>query len=205
MGQKCRMWPKMPDLVDFGQKIHFSGEGVKLLVSSYQGTNETPFPCWKHRWVRLQLAARAKNVLFDPKIWIFGAKSQLLYGNHDFCQQGISQVYPGLKLSHSDHPKKIPFSELGVIFRGSPLFLSVSGHSHFRGISTLNFGTFSTKLGGTVWAIKQMTQNDNGPDLGRNYVETAIFTFSRKVVFWPKMGLNPKKHPKFLKRLIFIW
>ena len=28
---------------------------------------------------------------FDPKIWIFGAK----YGNRNFCQQGISQVYPG--------------------------------------------------------------------------------------------------------------
>ena len=27
----------------------------------------------------------------------------------------------------------------------------------------------------------------------------------RKVFFWPKMGFNPKNHPKFLKRLIFIW
>ena len=50
-----------------------------------------------------------------------------------------------------------------------------------------------------------MTQNDNRPGSGRNYVETDVFTFGRKVVFWPKMGFNSKNHPKFLKRLIFIW
>ena len=47
------------------------------------------------------------------------------------CQQGISPVFPGLQLSHSDHPKKISVSVLWVIFRGSPLVLAVSGHSHF--------------------------------------------------------------------------
>ena len=35
-------------------------------------------------------------------------------------------------------PKNISVSEQWVIFRGSPLFLALSGHSHFRGISTLN-------------------------------------------------------------------
>ena len=50
-----------------------------------------------------------------------------------------------------------------------------------------------------------MTQNDNRPGPGQNYGETAIFTFGRKVLFLLKMGFNPKKHPKFLKRLIFIW
>ena len=50
-----------------------------------------------------------------------------------------------------------------------------------------------------------MTQNDNGPGPGRNYGEMAVFMFGRKVVFWPKIGFNPKNHPKFLKRLIFIW
>ena len=61
------------------------------------------------------------------------------------------------------------------------------------------------KLDGTVQAIKKMTQNDNGPGLGRNYGETDVFMFDQKVFFWPKMGFNPKNHPKFLKRLIFIW
>ena len=44
-------------------------------------------------------------------------------------------------------------------------------------LKTLNFGPLSTKLGGTVGAIKKITHNDNGPDLGRNYGETADFTF----------------------------
>ena len=77
-------------------------------------------------------------------------------------------------------PKKFSVSELGVIFGGSPLFLAVLGLCHERGISTLNFGPFSTKLGGNVRAIKKMTPNDNGPGPGRNYGETAVFTFSRK-------------------------
>ena len=134
-----------------------------------------------------------------------GQKVNFFYGNRDFCQQCISQVYPGLQLSHSDHPKKISISKLGIIFRGSPLFLAPLGHSHDRGISTLNFGPFSTKLGGIVRAIKKITQNDNGHGPGRNYGETAVFTFGRKVFFWPKMGFNTKIHPKFLKRLMFIW
>ena len=79
-------------------------------------------------------------------------------------------------------PKKISVSELGVIFWGSPLFLAVFGHSHVRRATTLNFGPISTKLGGIVRAIKKMTQKDNGPGLGRNYGETGVFTFGRKVV-----------------------
>ena len=73
------------------------------------------------------------------------------------------------------NPKKISVSELGVIFWGSPLFLAVFGHSHVRGATTLNFGPISTKLGGTVRAIKKMTQKDNGPGNGRNYGETGVF------------------------------
>ena len=103
---------------------------------------------------------------------------------------------PALQLSDSDHPKKISVSELRVIFWASPLFLALLGHSHVRGVPTLNFGPISTKLGGTVRAIKKMTQKDNGPGPGRNYGETGVFTFGRKVVFGLKMGLTPKNHPK---------
>ena len=63
-------------------------------------------------------------------------------------------------------------------------------------ISILNFGPFSTKLGGTVQAIKKMTQKDNGPGPGRNYGETGVFTFGRKVFFGLRMGHTPKNHPK---------
>ena len=93
-------------------------------------------------------------------------------------------------------PQKISVSELGVIFWGSPLILAVFGHSHVRGVPTLNFGPITTKLGGTVRAIKKMTQNDNGPGPGRNYRERGVLTFGRKVVFGLKMGLTPKNHPK---------
>ena len=93
-------------------------------------------------------------------------------------------------------PKKFSVSELGVIFWGSPLFLAIFGHSHFRGATTLSFGPISTKLGGIVRTIKKMTQKDNGPGPGRNYGETGVFTFGRKVVFGLKMGLTQKNHPK---------
>ena len=95
-------------------------------------------------------------------------------------------------------PDVIPKSTYwpGVIFWGSPLFLAVFGHSHVRGATTLNFGPISTKLGGIVRAIKKMTQKDNGPGPGRNYGETGVFTFGRKVVFGLKMGFTPKNHPK---------
>ena len=82
---------------------------------------------------------------------------------------------PGATTFPVGQSQKNSVSELGVIFRGSPLFLALSGHSHVRGISTLNFGPFSTKLGGTLRAIKKKTQNDNGPGLGRNYGETSVY------------------------------
>ena len=53
-----------------------------------------------------------------------------------------------------------------------------------------------SQLGGTVWADNKMTQKDNGPGPGRNYVEMGVFTFGRKVVFGLKMGLTPKNRPK---------
>ena len=65
---------------------------------------------------------RTKICNVDPKIWIFGAKSQFLFCNRDFCQQSISQLYQGLQLSHSDHPKKISVSEIGFIFGAHPCF-----------------------------------------------------------------------------------
>ena len=61
-------------------------------------------------------AARGENVVFWPKnLDIWGKKSIFLYSDRDFYQQGISQVYPGLQLSHSDHSEKIFVSELGLI------------------------------------------------------------------------------------------
>ena len=60
-------------------------------------------------------------------------------------------------------PKKFSVSELGVIFWGSPLFLAIFGHSHFRGATTLNFGPISTKLGGIVRTIKKIPRRTTDP------------------------------------------
>ena len=95
-----------PNLAVFGPEIQFFwGQGVKILVPSYRDSNETPFSCWKHWSVRLQLAARGENVLFLPQnLDIWGQKSFFLFWNQEFCQQGISPVYQGLQLSNWDHP-----------------------------------------------------------------------------------------------------
>ena len=49
MGQKCRYLAKNasfgPIFSVFGPTIQFLGDGIKLFVSSYQGTNETPLSC----------------------------------------------------------------------------------------------------------------------------------------------------------------
>ena len=64
-GPKCQFWAKFGRF--WAQNPIFWGQGVKILVPSYRDSNETPFLCWKHWSVRLQLAARGKNVLFWPQ------------------------------------------------------------------------------------------------------------------------------------------
>ena len=56
---------------------------------------------------------------------------------------------------------------------------------------------FQRNSGESSGSIKKMTQKDNGPGPGRNYGETGVFTFGRKVVLGLKMGLTPKNHPKW--------
>ena len=174
-----QIWPFL------GLKFIF-WDGVKLLVSLYQGTNEIPFPFWKHWPVRFKLVARDENVQFWPKnLDIWGEKSIILYGDCDICQKSILPVCPGLQLS---------VSELWVIFRGSPLFLVVLGNSQITIISTLNFGLFSTQ-----------TQNDKGPGPGQNYGETAVYTFSQKVFFWEKSILSQKNTQNLLRDWYLFW
>ena len=116
------------------------------------------------------MAARGENVLFLPQnLDIWGQKSIFCLMIAIFVDGTNDHYTRGYNFPIGTTPQKISVSKLGVIFRGSPPFLALSGHSHVRGISTLNFGPFSTKLGGTVQAVMKMTQNDNGPGLGRNY------------------------------------
>ena len=175
-----QIWPFL------SQNSIFWGERVKLLVPSYQESNETPFSCWNiGRW--------GSNWSLGGKMCFFGPKN-FFYSDHDFCQWGISQVYPGLQLSHSDHPEKNSVSEQWVIFRGSPLFLALLGNSHARGISTLNFGPFSMKLGGIVQAIKKMTQNDNGPVRAGITTKQPFLRSAEKCFFGWKCFLSQKTH-----------
>ena len=100
------------------------------------------------------MAARGENVLFLPKnLDIWGEKSFFCMVIAIFVNRAYHKYTWGYNFPIRT-TQKISISELGIIFRGSSLFLAVSGHSHFRGISTLNFGQFSTKLDGTVRAIK---------------------------------------------------
>ena len=143
-----QIWPFL------GPKSNFWGQGVKILVPSYRDSNETPFSCWKHWSVGLKLAARGKNVLFWPQnLDIWGQKSIFCLVIAIFVDGANDHYTRGSNFPIGTTPKKISVSELGVIFWGSPLFLAVFGHSHFRGATTLNFGPISTKLRGTVWAI----------------------------------------------------
>merc|ERR1712004_172079 len=143
--------------------------------------------------VGLKLAARGENVLFLPQnLDIWGQKSIFCLMIAIFVDGTNDHYTRGYNFPIGTTPKKNPVSELGVIFWGSPLFLAVLGLCDDRGRGTFNFGPISTKLGGTLRAIKKMTQKDNGPGPGRNYRETGVFTFGQKVVFGLKMGLPQK-------------
>ena len=113
------------------------------------------------------MAARGKNVLFLPKnLDIWGKKSIFCMVMAIFVNRAYHKYARGYNFPIQTNPKKISVSEQGLIFQGSPLFLAVLGLCRIISISTLNFGPFLTKLGGTVHKI--MTNNDNGPGNGRN-------------------------------------
>ena len=187
MGQKCQYLAKKASFgwnsAVFGQKNHFWGEWSKTF-GTYQGANETP--CWKHWPVRLLWAARDKKVQFWPEFFLcLGPKGIFFVWESRFFVKRAYHRYAWGCPKKVSTPKKISVSELWVIFGGSPRFLAIWGHSHFKSISTFNS---STKLGGTVRAIK----NDNGPGSSRNYGETAVFTFVQKSVFLAKNPFFPK-------------
>ena len=83
---------------------------------------------------------------------IWGKKSIFCIVIAIFVDGAYHQYTRGYNFPIGTTPNKISVSELGVIFWGSPLFLALLGLCRIIGISTLNFGPFSTKLGGTVWA-----------------------------------------------------
>ena len=140
------------------------------------------------------------KMCFWPKnLDIWGKKSIFGVVIAIFVNRAYHQYAWGYNFPIRTTPTQISVSMLWVIFQGSPLFMALLGLCLFIDISTLNFGLFSAKLGGTVRTIKKMTQNDNGLGPSQNYGETGDFTFNGKVFFWPKMHLNPKNTQNILR------
>ena len=90
------------------------------------------FLCWKHWTVQLKLAARDENVQFWPKNFdIWGQKSFFCMVIAIFVNWAYHQYARGYNFPIQTTPKRISISKLWVVFRGTPLFLAVSGHSDF--------------------------------------------------------------------------
>ena len=153
-----QIWPFL------GPKSNFLGAGSKNFGTLVSGFQWDTFFVLKHWSVRLKLAARGKNVLFWPQnLDIWGQKSIFCLVIAIFVDGTNDHYTRGYNFPIGTTPKKFSVSELGVIFWGSPLFLAVLGLCHDRGIGTLNFGPISTKLGGTVRAIKKWPRRTTDP------------------------------------------
>ena len=103
----------MPVWAKFGlfwaQNPIFWAQGVKILVPSYWDSNETPFSCWKHWSV--------------DKFGYLGPKVNFLFNDRDFCWCSKWPLYPGLQLSHRNHPQKIfRFRARGHFLGLTPVF-----------------------------------------------------------------------------------
>ena len=112
----------------------------------------------------------------------------------------ISPPHPEVTLDNFGFPVGGRLAARRAVFRPPGRILAIFGSGRISKGSTLNFGPRSTKLVGTIRVTKKITHTDNGPGPGRNYGETAAFTFCRKVENGPKIRFSPKK----AKRLIFI-
>ena len=129
MFQKCLYLAKNasfgPNLAVFGPKIQFFwGQGVKILVPLYWDSNETPFSCWKHWSVRLQLAARGENVLFWPQnLNIWGQKSFFCLVIAIFVDGANDHYTRGYNFPIGTTPKKIfRFRARGHFLGLTPVF-----------------------------------------------------------------------------------
>ena len=186
-----QIWPFL------GPKSNFWGAGSKnfgTLVSGFQWDIFfvlKNIDHWGSNW-----PLGAKNVLFWPQnLDIWGQKSIFCLVIAIFCWWNKWPLYPGLQLSHRNHPQKnFRVRARGHFFGAHPCFLAVFWpFPLLEGQLPLIFGPISTKLGGIVQVIKKMTQKDNRPGPGRNYGETGVFYVPPKSGFGPKNGSYPKK------------
>ena len=134
-GQKCQFWTKFGRF--WAKKSIFSEGGwSKTFDSLISGKQwDTFFLCWKHWPVRFLLAAGDENVQFWPEnLDIWGQKSIFCFGIAIFVKRVHHQYTLDYSFPIRTTLTKISVSKLWVIFWGSPRFLAISGHSHFRSI-----------------------------------------------------------------------
>ena len=104
-GPKCQFWAKFGRF--WAQNPIFWGQGVKILVPSYQDSNETPFSCWKHWSVRLQLAHQKVFPLLTV-----GAPSARRPGLDKNSVHAFSSPPMIYYLPHSGHNRRGPANRL---------------------------------------------------------------------------------------------
>ena len=107
LGQKCQFWAKFGCFL--AKNPIFWGEGVKLLVPSYPGTNKTPF-------------FELKALTIEAPI---GAKSNFFLELRFLSTGHIISIPGAITFPVGTTPKKISVFDLLVSFRGKPQFLAV--------------------------------------------------------------------------------
>merc|ERR1712218_53207 len=143
-----------------------------------------------------------KNCIFGPKICIFYTtlmKPPFFRVRRSRLNGIISPPYPEVTLDNFGFPVGGRLAARRAVFRppGRILAFFGSGRNHY--ISTPNFEAYLTKLVGTIRVTKKMTYLDYGDGPGRNYGETAVFTFCRKAENGPKSGFFRKNFRNLLK------
>ena len=159
----------------FGQKSIFFGNG--------------PIFCLFHDWT-----PKRQHFCVDPHFLARTDPTQWDHKNPIF-------PYPGVTLDNFGFPVGGRSAARRDVFRSLGRILAISGQSPIAFISTLNFGPWSTKLGGTIRATLTT-------DLVLAWIteKTDVFLFCQKVENGQKICFFlPKKHPRSAKRLQFIW
>ena len=126
---------------------------------------------------------------FDPKISIYGAKSQFFVLESKFLSTGHITSIPGATTFPFGSPRK------KFIFWGSPWFWANLGQYNFARISTLIFYpklTFLAKYR-HLWPIWSYARPKNNAGITE---KRPFLRFAEKRFFWPKIRFFPQKTPE---------
>merc|ERR1711978_444837 len=142
---------------------------------------------------------------FDPKIWIFGAKSQFFVLTLRFLLMEQMTTIPGAPTFPSElPPKKFPFPGKGSFFGAHPCFWPFLAIDALEGQLPLILVRFQRNSGESSGPSKNDPEGQrtrSGPQLRRN----GRFYVRPKSGFWPKSGSYPKKSPKMIFPPLIIW